>query len=221
MNSLVHLPEPLVGGLDLVLVLGIRGIAQGLEGNHESVALGVVHIDMTFVFRIAEDLPALLLYLFRGDLRGIVDDADGLPEVGDTVGVIRVIGEVFHAVGQAVQAADNVLVQRLELAFLNQALDHVIAGDHHVVGSAGEQFRIHLLVGREEGIVDLNAVFLFEFCDDLFVDILAPVIDVQHVAVAEGVQGQERQAQEQQDAGQGFRKGFLHFSIPPSWFCGL
>jgi hypothetical protein len=54
---------------------------------------------------------------------------------------------------------------------------------HHdvVVGMSGEEFRLEDLVGIEHVVVDVDTVFLLERGDHVRLDIIGPVIDVEHL----------------------------------------
>ena len=172
---------------------------------------------MAFIGGIEEDLPALLLHDGRIDLRRIIDDTDVLPEIGHAVGIVRIVEEILHAVGQLIQVIDDGLVDGLEHVFLDQALDHIIAGDQDIIGDTGHQLGIQFLIGGEVRIGDVDVVFLLKIIDDLFVDIFAPVVDIELVtaelgdrvvALAEPQKRERGQAQAEQD-----REHFFHGQI--------
>jgi hypothetical protein len=71
------------------------------------------------------------------------------------------------------------LVERLEHAGLDLALQEGAGGHHHVIaGAAGQQLRLQHLVAVEHVVDDLDAGLGGELLEDRLVDIVRPVVDV-------------------------------------------
>ena len=193
-----------MGGLDFFLIAGIGGESQGFQGDHEGITGGIVHVGVSLDGRIPEDFPALFLHGGRIELRGVVDDAHVLPEIGHGIGVVRVKGQVSYRVGQVVQIVHNGFVQGLQHVLADQALDHIIAGHQNIPGiiAAGD-IGVHAFVGIIGLVVDPAAVFLLKGAEHFLVDVFTPVVDVQGDALealfsfSEGEERQDRQGQDQ------------------------
>ena len=210
MNGLLHFDQPVIGFLQFVRIVGIHGITQRLEGHHEDITGRVIDEGVAVQFRIQEDFPALFLYLGGINLRGVIAEYHVLPQVGSTVGVIRIEVETLHSVRNLIQVGDDFLVQGQDPLFLDQPVDHVIAGDHHVVGDAGLQLGIHFFRVAVQGVIDADAEFLFKVIDNLIIDVFAVVEHIQR-SVRQREQRQARQADDEQGRDQFLR----HFGVPP------
>ena len=67
----------------LRLVRSVEGIAESLKRDKEGVADAVRHNNLSGILLIEEHLPALRVLL--GDHLGVVDNADGAPEMRDGI----------------------------------------------------------------------------------------------------------------------------------------
>ena len=211
----MHIQQPFVGGFNLFHVFRIGGISQGFQRDHEGIAAGIVHIGMAFEGGIQEDLPAFFLNEFRIDLRGVVDDADALPEIGYGIGVVRVIGQVPHRLRQVVQVVNDGLVQGLEALFLDEPLDHIVAGHQDIPGIvAAEEPGIQRLVGVIVLVIDLAVVLLFKIPENgfLFINIGTPVEDVERspLEVFGGLLRENGNHQGNQGEGKQYGNHFFH-----------
>ena len=170
--------QPLVGGVDLVGILGVHRVAECLERHHERVALGVVDVDVTGVVSVAQDLPTLALDDGRVDILVVVDKADAAPEVGDGPVVVRVIAHAEHGLVHVFHVRDEALVDLLEIVLLHQALDHVVRRDDHVVAIARHELGVHHFVRVEVFDDDAHAELLFKVGDDVFAQVFAGEVEL-------------------------------------------
>src|SRR5262245_45196579 len=134
------------------------------------------------IFRLENDVPAVDLALVAEPLR-IVADARGAPHVinGELVaGIIngQALGYVRPDVAEIPQFA---LVEFLEDTALYLPLQKV-SGWHHdiVAGFAGKQLRLERFIGVEGIVLNFNAGFFCEVVEDLWVDVIRPVVDIDH-----------------------------------------
>ena len=141
---------------------------------------------MTGILGILEDIPALSLYISGIYIVVVVNDTHIAPEVGNRVGVVRVIGEVLDAFSQVCDVGDLGEIQLLEHTFTDQTLDHIIRGNQHIVGIAALELGVHHFVGIEVLHDNLDTEFLFEIRDQIFAHILAPVIELESVGTVLG-----------------------------------
>ena len=65
---------------------------------------------------------------------------------------------------------------------MNHFLDHVIGRADSIVGnSASLDDRVHLLIGLEHIVDDFNTSFFLKLGDDRFINVLAPVVNVEFI----------------------------------------
>ena len=181
-HRVVHLQQPLVGGIDLIGIFGVHRVAQRLERHHKGIALRVVDVDVAGVIGVAQDLPALALNDRGVDILVVVDKTHAAPEVGDRPVVLGIVAHAAHGVVHVLHVGDQALVERLEEVLFHQALDHVVRRDHHVVAVTRHELGVHHLVGVEVFDDDAHAELLFKVGDDILAQILAGEIELQDVA---------------------------------------
>ena len=189
----LHLAEDLIHGIaledgllldegvhrlgDLVRVGGVVGVAQALEGDADGVPGVVDHQDIVAVFLIPQQIPAAGVRLVHHG--GVVDDTHQAPHIGDRVQVLRVVLGILQLRIHVGEVGNVVEVQGLQLVLIDEAGDHVVGGDDHVVvGAVAVQHGIHGLVALEGLVVDLDAGLFLKVLQDGHVDVLAPVVDV-------------------------------------------
>ena len=177
-HRVVHLQQPLVGGIDLIGIFGVHRVAQRLERHHKGIALRVVDVDVAGVIGVAQDLPALALNDRGVDILVVVDKTHAAPEVGDRPVVLGIVAHAAHGVVHVLHVGDQALVERLEEVLLHQALDHVVRRDHHVVAVTRHELGVHHLVGVEVFDDDAHAELLFKVGDDILAQILAGEIEL-------------------------------------------
>ena len=73
-----------------------------------------------------------------------------------------------------------IVVERLEHILVDKARNRVVRRDNDVV-ACGLDARIQVFVGIKGVVNDLDAGFLLELVDEVGVDILTPVIHVEHL----------------------------------------
>ena len=71
------------------------------------------------------------------------------------------------------------MIQRQDHAFLHHFLNHVLTGNRDIIRCATlTDFSHHGLIGIEGLVDDLVACLSFKFLEQFWVDIIAPVIEV-------------------------------------------
>ena len=204
---LALLDQQLLSFLQLGLVPGVHGITQGLEGHAQGISDGVQHEHALGArsLHVEDVLPAgdLVVHQF-----GVVQDAHGAPHVGHGVFTGGVVIRLFQPLLQVGHVGHVVQVQLGQAVFLNHALDDIIGRENYVVLSRPcGQLGVHLLVGGEVGVFDLDTRLVLELVDHVFVDVVVPV---EHGDVL-GQRGGGNQAKQQyQDQGNLFH--VLHTS---------
>ena len=153
--------------MNFISIACIHGIAKRLERHHEGITLGIVHIDMPLIFRVAQDIKALLLHLGRVYVVMVIDNADAAPEIRYRIGIVGVIGEILHLRGQVIQIGNQVFIQFLQGIICKHTLNHIIRGNDNVIGIPCLQLRIHHLVGIEKFHNYLYPIFLFKVWNQL------------------------------------------------------
>ena len=176
-------------GLELGLVGRVDVVAEELLADHEGIADRVLHENVVLVLRVPEVGPAGRRLGFRHH-RGVVEDADRAPAVGNRVLVLGVkalgLFEVLRV--DVLVVRDLIEVDRLNEILLNHLLDDVVGGaDHIVLDCARLNDREHLLVGLESVVDDLDAGLFLELLHDIFADVLAPVVDIERVVLLRGL----------------------------------
>ena len=106
-----------------------------------------------------------------------------------------------------------VVVERLEHILVDKARNRVVGRDNDII-ARGLDARIQVFVGIEGVVDNLDAGFLLELVDEVGVDVLAPVIHVEHlrrgcIAAAGEKSGAHRAAQQQG------KHAFFHGCIAP------
>ena len=170
--------QQLEGLPQLTSIGGVQGIAQVQQGGGHGVPGVAEHQDVSGIPGIEHGAPAGDGLVHHG---GVVDDAHGAPGIGDGVLVLRIIGQVFEAVGDLFKVGDVAVVQFREHILLNELGDHVVGGDDDVVvpGAAFQQ-GVEGLVALRRLIVDHDAGLFLKLGDQLLVDILAPAAHIDH-----------------------------------------
>ena len=180
-HGVVHLAQPVVGGVDLGGIIGVHRAAECLERHHKRVALGVIDVDATGVVRVAQDLPALGFHRGGVDVLVVIDKTHTAPEVGDGPGIVGVIIHILHRRREIIQIRNERAVELLEIVACDETLDHVIRGDQHVVAVAGLDLGVHHLVGVKVFHNDLDAELTFKVGDQVFADVFAGEIELERV----------------------------------------
>ena len=132
-------------------------------------------------------------------------------------GIVDGVQQVVHHIGHV---RDVVQVQLLHQVLLDEALDHVLGGDDHVIAlRAGGQLGVHVLVLGEGDVVHVAAGLLLEDLQHFAVDVVFPVVDLD-LRAGEGLVGlgqagdgqRGHQQRDQQNDGE-----FLHVQHPPDF----
>ena len=108
---------------------------------------------------------------------------------------------------------DMVVIERLEHILVDKARDGVVGRDDNVI-ARGLDARIQVFVGIKGVVDNLDAGFLLEPVDEVGVDVLTPVVYVEHlcrgrIAAAGEKSGAHRAAQQQG------KHTFFHGCIAP------
>ena len=167
---------------NFALVARVEIVAQHFQRDADGVANAVVHPDLSCVFLIPEDLPAGDR-LF--DYRGVVENADRAPHVGQGVGVagIKGVGDRELVLGDVLCVRNLFHIERQQHVVCNQLLNDVFRGETHVVNAVGgTKLDQHFLIARHFHIVDGDAGFFFKQLDQRRVDVFAPIQNVQLAA---------------------------------------
>ena len=183
--------------IEIVRLGGVRIEMQIMQRRRHYVVGGIEHVDAAVLelgddLRLEHHVPAIDLGIgaqARVHRLDVVADAGGAPHVVDAVSVAGVVGgkppgdlrPLVHDIGQLA------LVELLEHAGLDLALQEIGGRHHHVVARlAGEQLGLQRLVGVE-GVVDhLDAGARGEQLEHGRVDIVRPVVDIDHAVLRRG-----------------------------------
>lgn len=126
------------------------------------------------------------------DLVRIEADAAGSPQVDHRMTVARVVfRQPFHLCRiEVFQVGDFASVERLQQFRLDLA-GSVILGRHHdvVTGFSGQQLRFQGVVGIIDIISHPDSGFGLEVLQHVRIDVIRPVIDIDHLALGEDGQG--------------------------------
>ena len=173
------------------------------QRNRQRVARGVEHQHVHRVGRIHQRIPAGRRFIHH--LR-VVENAHRTPSVRHGVFALRVVALVHEARIDVGDVGNVFPVDLLEQILLNHALDHVVAGDNHVVArTAHRDFGVHVLVRFKRLIDDLDAGLLLEQVEHFRLDVVAPVVD------ADGfLRRQRKERAEHQRGGEQQHGEFLH-----------
>ena len=185
--------QQIVERLELVTVVrALRNAeVQGRKRNHFTLAVQNVDLAAQLGWRVEQDRSGV--DVTRVDV-AVHREAGGTPLVRDRVRTTGVEGHVHPLVFDVAEVGQFAGIKGIQHAFANHDLDHVVAGNSHVV-------RPHLagLEGRQHGFVtvvgvhgDFDAGFGFEFGQQFIGDVLEPVVDRQ-LAVRHCLPGKERQ----------------------------
>ena len=196
------------------VVGGIHALVHGEQHHADGHARVVDQAEAVFKGRIPQVVEALDVDLHRGR---IVDDQRNAAHIRHDVLVVRIeelMGEALVQVGIVIHDGG---VERLHQPGFAGGVEHVVAGQHHVVITAvyrGELF-IHLLVAGEGRVVDFDARLLLKRLDDgRVVDVTFPGEDVEHgliglvLGLRQGAAADGQQRKQQ-------AKKFLHVHVPP------
>ncbi len=143
--------------------------------------------------------------------RRIVDDAHRAPHIRHRVFILRVEGKVHKARVDIRDIRNLCVVELGEHVVGDHSLDNIVAREANIVVAAVVlKLHEHLLVVGESRIVDLDIRILgLEVRDDRFVDIVAPVKDVQRNLIRARA-ADKRERQEHQGKPKHY-KPFFHF----------
>ncbi len=93
---------------------------------------------------------------------------------------------------EVAQIGEKVLVEGLEQADGDLALEEEARGDHHVIARrAGEKARLDDLVGIEDVVIGGDAGFSGEFFQRVLGDVVGPVVDIDGLVLRCGRRGHE------------------------------
>ncbi|CRR39207.1 hypothetical protein PAERUG_P45_London_17_VIM_2_12_12_04045 [Pseudomonas aeruginosa] len=203
-----HLQQRRLGLLVVVGLLAVVWQAEVVEGDGQQLGAVVQHrhpalAQFLHVFGLEEDIPGVqrrVVAEHRLDLRRVVADAGGAPEVGEAVLVARIVdlqGLEQHRV-EVLPVGQLGLVQLLQGAGLDLLGHEVVRREYHVVaGLAGHQLAVEGLVAVVDVVGGLDAGFLGEVRHGFGSDVFGPVVDLQVVrgegcaaAASEGEEGE-------------------------------
>lgn len=202
------LDERSLGGFDIGFIARVDGKAELQQRNADGVADAVVHEDILVIFCIPEDIPAGDGFIHHG---GVVKDADRAPHVRHGILVFRVKAQVEEALVDVDEVRDVFLVELVEQILRDQLFNDVIRGEADIVNAVGGfQLYEHLLVCSHGLIIDLDAGFFGELGDEIFIDIVAPVEDVDGHLVAVAAAGTAKR--QGKDKGEEHSKFLFHVS---------
>ena len=219
----------------------VDAVTEFIERGSERVTVVVELQDLAFEVLVPHQIPTAERFGILGNHLGIVNDSDFSVEIRNRINlaVLRLVVDVFslEIVRDILVIGDILHRQRADQPFPDHPLDHIIGRDDHVVECrTALDFGIHILVGRESGVIDLYVfteffpAVLLEFRVDVkrvFVsvrNIFAPVIDVERDRLVgfvprtgrERRNGQHQQADEQKNC-----KNSFHFFAPAFLTCRL
>ena len=196
------------------VVGGVHALVHGEQHHADGHARVVDEADAVLKGRIPQVVEALDVDIHHGR---IIDDQRNAAHIRHDVLVVRIeelMGETLVQVGVVIHDGS---VKRLHQPGFAGGVEHVVAGQHHVVVAAvyrGELF-IHLFVAGEGRIVDLDARLLLKRLDDgLVVDVAFPGEDVEHGFVGRVLGLRKGAAADGQQRKQHAKK-FLHVHVPP------
>ena len=197
------LDEQVLRVLQIGRIGGVEVVPRHHQRNRQRVARGVEHQHVHRVGRIHQRIPAGRRFIHH--LR-VVEDAHRTPSVRHGVFALRVVALVHKARIDVGDVGNVFPVDLLEQVLLNHALDHVVAGDNHVVArTAHRDFGVHVLVRFKRLIDDLDAGLLLEQVEHFRLDVVAPVVD------ADGfLRRQRKERAERQRGGKQQHGEFLH-----------
>ena len=202
------LDERSLGGFDIGFIARVDGKAELQQRNADGVADAVVHEDILVIFCIPENIPAGDGFIHHG---GVVKDADRAPHVRHGILVFRVKAQVEEALVDVDEVRDVFLVELVEQILRDQLFNDVIRGEADIVNAVGGfQLYEHLLVCSHGLIIDLDAGFFGELGDEIFIDIVAPVEDVDGHLVAVAAAGTAKR--QGKDKGEEHSKFLFHVS---------
>ena len=174
---------------------------------------------MSGIRSVLESIPSLGFHLFLGDLRCVIYDAHRLPEVGNRIGIVRIVGQIPDALRQLIQIGDDIFVQRLQLAGRDQPFDHVVARYDYVPRVLAAHLQPQVFIAFEGLVVHTHVVDLLEFPDYAHVHIFAPVIDIQRLSPEFfGIKFLRHPRQGHQGQHQGYRQQNHLFHVQVSSF---
>ena len=128
--SLVN--QPLVSFLNLILICSIHGISKSLQCYHKGIPLRIIHVNISFIFRITQKIPAIfqisLIYYCL-----IIKDSYCSPEIRTGITVARIIALVHDIIQQIFLIRNFFPVKCLQIFFFDQSLNHVIRRDQHII----------------------------------------------------------------------------------------
>ena len=178
----LEVERPLLGLLDLGLVLRVEVGAGGHRARAEDLLVVVEHVDAAL--RRVE--PEVVPGAGQLDLVLAVDDPRRVERVGHRVVGARVVPRLGEVVVDRVGVLQLRLVEAQQLVALDQPLGPVRGREDHVVAVARAQLGHHAVHRVEVGLAHLDAVALLELLDQLRVEVLRPV-EVDEVAVGLGL----------------------------------
>ncbi|MCY1295218.1 hypothetical protein D9M70_445470 [compost metagenome] len=184
-------------------IVAIRIEAEIGKRRRHDVGRGIEDVDAAILelrrqFRLEDHVPVGLLVRAQDRLHlvDVVADAGGAPHVVDGVFVARIVlrrtlhDHVPH-IGKVRQLR---LVELLEHAGGDLPLQEGCRRhDHVVTRTAREQLRLQDLVGIEDVIDDLDTGLLGEVFQNAAVDVIRPVVDVDHALLRRGQHGRTGQ----------------------------
>ena len=154
-------------------ILRIHGIAQCLQCHHKGVTLRIVNINMPLIFRVAQNIKALLLHILGVHVVVVINNADTAPEIRHRIGIFGIIGQIHNLRCQVVQVGNQIQIQLLQGILRHHSLNHVIRRNHHIIGIPRLQLGIHHLIGIEKFRNYLYPVFLFKVRNQILTHIFS------------------------------------------------
>src|SRR5262245_18240977 len=175
-----------------IVRVGIQ--AEKVQRRRQDIVCGIEHVDPTVtkfgqIFRLENDVPAVDLALGAEPLSHrlrVVADAGSAPHVIDGELVTWVIdNQALGYVGPGLaKVLKFVFVELLENTTLYLPLEKVNGGHHDIVaGFAGKQLRLERFIGIEGIVLNLDAGFFCEVIEDFWIDVIRPVVDIDHALV--------------------------------------
>ena len=203
--------QEVAGLLDIGRVLRIR-LETEIDERRLGDVLGVVEdidaaiLELRHDLRLEKHVPRIDRRVGhdRLDLVDVVAEAVGAPHVDHGVFVARIVAR--HAIGDRLPHVDEVrelgLVELEERPGLDLAGDVRIGrNDDVVAGAAGEELGLDDVVVVVDIVNDLDSGLLGEILENGRVDIVRPIVNVDHFVLGPGGSGKtEHQSQRQKAA---------------------
>ncbi len=211
--------KKLLGLVEVLGLLAVRIETEEVECRRNTLVGGVQHVDAAVLeladHRGIEQHSPRVDRRVRHALLDLVDiegEARGAPHVDEGMLVARIgLRDPLHQLRvEVLPVRDLRLVELLEDAGLDLARQEVGGGHDEVVARvAGEQLGLQDVVAVVDIVDDLDAGLLGEALQDRRVDIVRPVVDLDHLLLGLGQGGGGKQ----QKSGQGMAKEQAHRAL--------